>query len=319
MTVYESQREEYGKTIAELGEKHSEIVVLDADLSSSTKSMAFGKKFPDRFFNMGISEQSMVTTAAGLALGGFKAFASTFAVFLTRTYEQLRQSICYNNIDVKFVVTHAGITVGEDGATHQIVEDVGLMSGLPNMKVIVPADSIETRSVITYLVENTKTPYYVRLSREKFAVVNQKDYEFKEGKNTVLKDGSDLTIFCNGSMIDNSLKAAEILKEKGLDAAVINVSSIKPMDKQNIIKYGKNTGHVVTAEEHSIYNGLGSRVCEVLSENYPVPVVRIGMRDSFGKSGKAWELFDYFHMGVKDIVEAGIKSFREESGYETVS
>ncbi len=308
----ESLRESYGKKIAELGEKHKEIVVLDADLSSSTKTQTFGKVFPDRFFNMGISEQSMVSTAAGMALSGKKPYVSTFAIFLTRTYEQIRQSVCYNNIDVKFVVTHAGITVGEDGATHQMVEDVGLMCGLPNMKVIVPGDSIETDSVIEYLVEKTKTPYYVRLSREKFPVVNDTDYQFVEGKNVILKDGTDLTIFCNGSMVGFSLEAAKKLKELAIDAAVINVSSMKPIDRENITAYAKKTGHVVTAEEHSIYNGLGSRVCEILSEDYPVRVERVGMRDTFGKSGKAWELFDYFHMGVNDIVTAGIKAFREE-------
>jgi transketolase len=315
----ESLRETYGEKLIELGEKYNDIVVLDADLSSSTKTQGFGKKFPDRFFNMGISEQSMVTTAAGLALNGKKPFVSTFAVFLTRTYEQIRQSVCYNNINVKFVVTHAGITVGEDGATHQIVEDVGIMSGLPNMKVIVPSDSIETASVIQYLVERTKTPYYVRLSREKFPVVNEADYTFKEGKNTVLKDGNDLAIFANGSMLGFALEAADKLKNLAIDTAVINVSSIKPMDRDNVLEFAKKTGHIVTAEEHSIYNGLGSRVCEITSEAYPVPVVRIGMRDSFGKSGKSWELFDYFHMGVNDIVNAGIKAFREEKKYENIS
>ena len=319
MRPSESLREVYGKKLLELGGLHNDIVVLDADLSSSTRTSDFGKKYPGRFFNMGISEQSMVTAAAGLALAGKKPFVSTFAVFLMRTYEQIRQSVCYNNIDVKFVVTHAGITVGEDGATHQIIEDVGIMSGLPNMRVIVPADSIETASVIDYLVKKTKTPYYVRLSREKFPVVNDDDYQFTEGKNTVLKDGTDLTIFCNGSMVGLSLQAAAQLKEQAIDAAVVNVSSIKPIDREGIIQYGKRTGHVVTAEEHSIYNGLGSRVAEVLSEEYPVPVVRVGMKDTFGKSGKSWELFDYFHMGVKDIVSAGIRSFREVNNYETLS
>ncbi|MHB1663285.1 MAG: transketolase family protein, partial [Thermoplasmataceae archaeon] len=187
----ESLRDKYGETILKLGEKHNEIVVLDADLSSSTKTSMFGKRFPERFFNMGISEQSMVSTAAGLALSGKKVFVSTFAVFLMRTYEQIRQSVCYNNVNVKFVVTHAGITVGEDGATHQIVEDVGIMSGIPNMKVIVPVDSIETASVLNYLVEETSTPYYIRLTREKFPVLNESDYEFKEGKSVTFRDGKD--------------------------------------------------------------------------------------------------------------------------------
>lgn len=315
----ESLRDAYGQRLAELGSIRKDIVALDADLSSSTRSAIFGQKFPDRFFNMGISEQSMVTTAAGLALSGKKVFGSTFAVFLTRTYEQLRQSICYNNLDVKFVVTHAGLTVGEDGATHQIVEDVGIMSGLPNMKVIVPVDSVETRSVIDYLVEKTKTPYYVRLSREKFPVLNDSSYEFKMGKSETIKDGSDLAIIANGAMVSLSLQAAEILKSKGVDARVINMSSMKPVDRDAIIKAAKETGRIVTAEEHSIYNGLGSRVSEITSEEYPVRVWKIGMKDSFGKSGNAWELFDYFGLGVNNIVETAEQCFRKERRYENAS
>ncbi|MHB8371760.1 MAG: transketolase family protein [Thermoplasmataceae archaeon] len=308
----ESLREKYGETITKLGDTHKEITVLDADLSSSTKTAVFGKKFPDRFFNMGISEQSMVSTAAGLALCGKKVFVSTFAVFLMRTYEQIRQSVCYNNVDVKFVVTHAGITVGEDGATHQIVEDVGIMSGLPNMKVIVPVDSIETESVINFLVEETSSPYYVRLTREKFPVLNEKDYIFREGKSTTFREGKDLTIFANGSMVSFSLEAAEQLRTHGVDVRVINLSSVKPMDRETVIKAARETGKIVTVEEHSIYNGIGSRVAEIVSEEYPVMVKRIGMRDSFGKSGKSWELFDYFHMGVQDIVKISLECFRED-------
>ncbi len=308
----ESLREKYGETLVKLGEKYSDIVVLDADLSSSTKTATFGKKFPDRFFNMGISEQSMVSSAAGLALSGKRVFVSTFAVFLMRTYEQIRQSICYNNVNVKFVVTHAGITVGEDGATHQIVEDVGIMSGLPNMKVIVPVDSIETQSVLEYLTENTTTPYYVRLSREKFPVLNEPDYKYKEGKSVTFRDGKDLTIFANGVMVSFALQAAEELRTHGIDVRVINLSTVKPIDRDSIIKAAKETGKIVTAEEHSIYNGIGSRVCEVVSEEYPAIVKRLGMRDTFGKSGKSWELFDYFHMGVQDIVKLGLECFRED-------
>ena len=308
----ESLREKYGEMLVKLGEKYPDIVVLDADLSSSTKTATFGKKFPDRFFNMGISEQSMVSSAAGLALSGKRVFVSTFAVFLMRTYEQIRQSICYNNVNVKFVVTHAGITVGEDGATHQIIEDVGIMSGLPNMKVIVPVDSVETKSVLEYLTEETTTPYYVRLSREKFPVLNEPDYKFKEGKSVTFRDGKDLTIFANGVMVSYSLKAAEELRTHAVDARVVNLSTVKPIDREAIIKAARETGKIVTAEEHSIYNGIGSRVCEVVSEEYPAIVKRLGMRDTFGKSGKSWELFDYFHMGVQDIVKLGLECFRED-------
>ncbi len=314
-----SLREAYGEELKILGEKYKDLVVLDADLSSSTKTAIFGRAYPDRFFNMGIAEQSMVATAAGLALSGKRVFASTFAVFLMRTYEQMRQSICYNNVDVNFVVTHSGITVGEDGATHQIVEDVGIMSGLPNMKVTVPVDSIETRSVIDFLAEKGRGPNFVRLTREKFPVLNDKDYVFKQGKSTTFKDGKDITIIGMGVMVSLALEAAEQLKSKGIDARVINMSSIKPIDRKAIIKAAKETGHIVTVEEHSIYNGLGSRVAEVVGEEYPVPVWRIGMKDTFGKSAKGWELFDYFHMGVDDIVKLTESCFREESRYENFS
>jgi transketolase len=315
----ESLREAYGEKIREIGQRNRDVVVMDADLSSSTKTAIFGKEFPERFFNMGISEQSMITAAAGLALSGKKVFASTFAVFLTRTYEQLRQSVCYNNLDVKLVVTHAGLTVGEDGATHQIVEDVGIMSGLPNMKVIVPVDSIETRSVLDFLVEKTKTPYYVRLTREKFPVLNQPDYMYKPGKSVTFKDGSDITIFGMGVMVSYALDAAKELKNRGIDARVVNMSSIKPVDRYEIVKAARETGRIVTVEEHSIFNGLGSRVAEVTSEEYPVPVFRVGMQDTFGKSGKSWELFDYFHIGVNDIVRTSEQCFREEKRYENIS
>ena len=308
----ESLREAYGNELAALGGKNKDIVVLDADLSSSTKTSVFGKKFPDRFYNMGISEQSMVSTAAGLSLSGKTVFASTFAVFLSNTYNVIRQSICYNEAPVNFVVTHSGITVGEDGPTHQILEDVGIMSGLLNMKVIVPVDSVETISVTDYLAEKKTSPYYVRLTREKFPVLNGKDYEFQEGKSVTFRDGSDITIMAYGIMVSFALKAAEILKGKGIDARVINMSSIKPLDREAVVKAARETGRIVTAEEHSIYNGLGSRVAEVAGEEYPVPILRIGMPDIFGKSGKGMELFDYFHIGVNDIVEKTDKFFRRD-------
>ncbi len=317
--IKESLREAYGLELVELGKKDPKMMVFDADLSSSTNTGKFGKAFPDRFFNMGISEQSMVTAAAGAALTGRQVFVSTFAVFLTRAYEQLRQSICYNNVNVKFVVTHAGITVGEDGATHQIVEDVGIMSGLPNMSVMVPVDSIETRSMIRYLHEETTTPYYVRLSREKFPVLNDSNYEYIPKKSVTFREGSDLTIIANGVMVSMAMESAEILKKKGIDTRVINMSSIKPMDSEAVLKAARETGRIVTAEEHSIYNGLGSRVAEIVSESYPVPVSRVGMKDTFGKSGSSWELFDYFHMGPADISKVAEEVFREESRYENLS
>ncbi len=310
MDRMESLRDAYGKELASLGEENKDIVVLDADLSSSTKTAIFGKKFPERFFNMGISEQSMVSTAAGLSLAGKTVFASTFAVFLSNTYNVIRQSVCYNEAPVNFVVTHSGISLGEDGPTHQILEDVGIMSGLPNMKVIVPVDSIETARVIDYISKKKTTPYYIRLTREKFPVLNDENYEFKEGKSVTFRDGSDVTIIGYGIMVSFALKAAEQLKSKGINARVINMASIKPIDRGAIIKAARETGKIVTAEEHSIYNGLGSRVAEVTSEEYPVPVMRIGMPDIFGKSGKGMELFDYFHIGVNDIVEKTDRFFK---------
>lgn len=315
----ESLREAYGKQLVELGRKDPRLMVFDADLSSSTQTGMFGKAFPDRFFNMGISEQSMVTAAAGAALTGRQVFVSTFAVFLTRTYEQLRQSVCYNNVNVKFVVTHAGITVGEDGATHQIVEDVGIMSGLPNMSVIVPVDSLETASMVRYMHEETTTPYYMRLSREKFPVLNDSSYEYIPKKSVTFRDGSDLTIMAYGATVAMAIEAAELLKKKGIDTRVINMSSIKPIDSDAIIRAARETGKIVTAEEHSIYNGLGSRVAEIVAENYPVPVTRIGMKDTFGKSGSSWELFEYFHMGPEDIAHTSEEAFREVSKYENIS
>ncbi len=307
----ESLREAYGDELADLGEENKNIVVLDADLSTSTKTEIFGKKFPDRFFNMGISEQSMVSAAAGLSLSGKTVFASTFAVFLSNTYNVIRQSICYNKAPVNFVVTHSGISLGEDGPTHQILEDVGIMSGLPGMKVIVPVDSIETRRVIDYLSEKKNSPYYIRLTREKFPVLNDNNYEFKEGRAVTMRDGKDITIIAYGIMVSFALKAAEILKKKNIDARVINMSSIKPIDGNAIIKAARETGKIMTAEEHSIYNGLGSRVSEVVSENYPVPVKIFGMPDIFGKSGKGMLLFDYFHIGVNDMVNTAEKFYNE--------
>lgn len=314
----ESLREAYGKELVEIGKRDPKLMVFDADLSTSTQTALFGREFPERFFNMGISEQSMVTAAAGAALTGRQVFVSTFAVFLTRTYEQLRQSVCYNNVNAKFVVTHAGITVGEDGATHQIVEDVGIMSGLPNMSVMVPVDSVETRSMIRYLHEETTTPYYVRLSREKFPVLNESSYEYIPKRSVTFRDGSDLTIIAYGAMVSMALEAAELLKKKGIDARVINMSSIKPIDTEAVVRAAKETGRIVTAEEHSIYNGIGSRVSEIVSESYPVHVKRVGMRDTFGKSGNSWELFEYFHLSSSDIEKAAEEVFREERKYEHV-
>jgi len=296
-----SQREAYGKTITLLG-KDKNVVVLDADLSSSTYTNLFQKSYPDRFFNMGIAENNMMGVAAGLAQSGMNVFASSFAVFATgRAYDLIRQSVCYAESNVKIVATHAGLTVGEDGATHQMLEDLGLMSGLPGMKVFSPSDAPETEEIINYVYEN-KGPAYVRLSREKVPVVHTGN-SFIFGKNEVLEDGDDVTIVATGIMTYAATVAARKLKSVGVSARVLNMSTVKPVDKDSIIKAAKETGKIVTAEEHSVYNGVGSRVAEVTSENYPVPVLRLGVYDKFGESGNAWELMDKYNLNPLGIVK----------------
>jgi transketolase len=296
-------REAYGETLLELGRKRPDIVVLDADLSCSTKTAKFAKEFPERFFNMGIAEQDMIGTAAGLALTGKVPFASTFAVFETgRAWDQIRLAICYSNTNVKLVATHGGITVGEDGASHQALEDIALMRALPNMTVIVPADATETASVIKVIADYTG-PVYVRLGRAKVPYVMPDDYQFKLGKAFVFNIGKDVNIVAAGIMVDISLKAAKILKEQGIDTGVINMSSIKPLDEEILLSSAKSSKLIITAEEHSVIGGLGSAVCEFLSENYPVPVKRIGIQDSFGCSGSPEELLKYYGITAENIVE----------------
>ena len=306
---FEHQRPAYAETLIELGKKHPNLVVMDADLSSSTKTAKFGKVFPERFFNVGVAEQNMMTVAAGLATTGKIVVVSTFAVFATgRPYDQIRQSIAYPNLNVKIVASHGGITVGEDGASHQMLEDLALMTTLPNMKVAVPADAPQTRSVVRAMVEDVEGPAYTRMCRAKVPTVTDGTFEF--GKGTVMKDGSDVAIISCGIMVAISLKAAKILKEEGIDVAVINMASIKPIDKELIISYAKSTNGIVTAEEHTIYNGLGSRVAEVLVENYPTMMRRVGIEDKFGESGPAWELVRKYGLTpqkiaskVKEIME----------------
>ncbi len=296
-----SQREAYGKTISELG-KDKSVVVLDADLSSSTHTNLFQKSYPDRFFNMGIAENNMIGVASGLAQSGMNVFASSFAVFATgRAYDLIRQSVCYAESNVKIVATHAGLTVGEDGATHQMLEDLGLMTGLPGMKVFSPADAPETEEIIHYVYEN-KGPAYVRLSREKVPLIHSgKSFTF--GKNEVLEDGDDVTIVATGILTFAAIIAAKKLKNNGISARVMNMSTVKPVDRVSIIKAARETGRIVTAEEHSVYNGIGSRVAEVTSEEYPVPVSRLGVYDKFGESGNAWELMDKYELNPLGIVK----------------
>jgi transketolase len=305
MVEMAATRDAYGKTLAELGKDNKNIVVLDADLSSSTKTAIFGKAFPDRFFNMGVAEQDMIGTAAGLASCGKIVFASTFAVFGSgRAWDQVRVSVAYTRSNVKIVVTHGGITTGEDGATHQANEDIAIMRAIPNMTVIVPSDAIETDQVIRHLVKEYG-PAYVRLSRLATPVINTNaDYAFNVGKGIVMKPGNDITIIACGIMVNHALIAAESLEKEGIKARVINMHTIKPIDRSLIIKCAEETGAIVTAEEHSIIGGLGGAVSEVIVENHPVPMYRVGTKDMFGESGKPHELLEKYCLMPVDIVAA---------------
>lgn len=304
-------REAYGETLKELGAKIPEIVVLDADLSASTKTAVFAKAFPDRFFDTGIAEGNMMSVAAGLAASGKIPFASTFAVFgAGRAYEQIRNSICYPNLNVKVAVTHAGLTVGEDGATHQMLEDIALMRALPNMTVVVPADAAETAQVIRWAA-SYQEPVYIRMGRAKVEDVISPDAEFVPGESTTLADGSDVTIMACGIMTQQALQAAKMLAEEGISARVINMSSIKPIDEEAIVKAAKETGAIVTCEEHTVMGGLGSAVAEVVVRQCPVPMAMVGTEDVFGQSGKASEVLkvygltpEHIALEAKKLVEA---------------
>jgi len=301
MAEKKATRESYGLALAELGEKY-DIVVMDADLSGSTKTGVFAKKFPERFINTGIAEGNMMTTAAGIATTGKVVFASTFAIFASgRAFEQVRNSIAYPNLNVKICATHAGISVGEDGATHQSVEDLSLMRSIPNMVVLSPADHYETYAAIEAAI-NYDGPVYVRLGRLAVPYLFDENYKFEIGKSYTLKDGNDITIIATGLMVANAIEAHEQLKAEGINARIINMPSIKPIDKDAIIKAAKETGAIITVEEHSIIGGLGSAVCEVVSENCPVTVKRIGVEDRFGQSGTPAALFEEYGLTSENIV-----------------
>lgn len=296
-------RDAYGITLAELGKENKRIVVLDADLSGSTKTSKFAKAFPERFFNMGISEADMINTAAGLSLTGWIPFASTFAIFATgRAWEQIRQTVCYSNLNVKIVATHGGITVGEDGASHQALEDIAIMRVLPGMTVIVPSDGYETRQVIKKIAEY-KGPVYVRLGRAKVPPVMPEEYRFEIGKAYKFNIGKDINIIANGIMVSAALKAKELLLKEGFDTGVINMPSAKPLDTEMLIEVARKSRVIITAEEHSIIGGLGSAVAEYLSENYPIVIKKIGTHDTFGCSGKPDELLKMFKLTAEDIAE----------------
>ena len=297
-------RQSYGEELAILGEKNEKIVVLDADLSSATKTNIFAKKFPNRFFDMGIAEQDMMGTAAGLATCGKIPFASTFAMFAAgRAYDQIRNSICYPKLNVKICATHAGITVGEDGATHQMIEDISLMRTIPNMKVMCTSDDIQTRWAVNEIAK-IDGPVYLRLCRLATPKIYNQDEKFEFGKGVQIGNGTDATVIATGVTVSEAIDAMEELKNNGVNIRVIDMHTIKPIDKDIIIKAAKETKKIITVEDHNIIGGLGSAVCEVLAENYPTKVFRMGIKDVFGKSGKAQELLKYFKIDKTAIMEA---------------
>lgn len=300
----EGQREAFAEALVEIGSRRKDVVVLTADLSSSVKTNRFAEKFPEHHFNVGISEQNMMSIAAGLAASGSTVFASTFAVFGTsRVYDQIRQSIAWPKLNVNIVATHAGITVGGDGASHQMLEDIALMCSLPNMTVIVPCDALETKKAVISVVDYNG-PTYIRLGRSDIQTITKENDSFKIGKATVMRDGKDVTLIGTGIMVSICCLAAEKLEKENIDATVINMSTIKPVDEKTIIKYAKETGAVVTAEEHNIIGGLGSTVSTVLSENIHVPMKKIGIPDVFGESGKSDELMEKYGLTAENIVKA---------------
>ncbi len=304
-------RESYGNALVELGAEHPDIVVLDADLAAATKTGMFKKAYPDRFIDCGIAEGNMMGVAAGLAAAGKVPFASSFAMFAAgRAFEQVRNSIGYPHLNVKIGATHAGISVGEDGATHQCNEDIALMRTIPGMTVICPSDDVEARAAVKAAYE-MKGPVYMRFGRLAVPVINDRpDYRFELGKGVVLREGKDVTIIATGLCVAASLEAAEKLAEEGIDAKVINIHTIKPLDEELVVAAAKETGKVVTVEEHSVIGGLGSAVCDVLCEKAPTPVLKIGINDVFGESGPAVKLLEKYGLdgqGIYEKVRAYVK------------
>ena len=296
-------RQSYGEALVNLGKENEKIVVLDADLSTATKTIDFAKEYPERFFDIGIAEADMIGTAAGLATCGKIPYASTFAVFAAgRAYDQIRNSVCYPNLNVKICATHAGITVGEDGATHQMLEDLSLMRVLPNMKVFCPSDDVQTKWIIEEIAK-INGPCYVRLCRLATEEIYSPDQKFEIGKMVQIGDGTDATIFATGVTVYEAIKAQKKLKENGINVRVIDVHTIKPIDEDMIIKCAKETKRLISVEDHSILGGLGSTIAEVLTEKYPCRLEKMGIKDTFGKSGKAEELLKYFEIDSESIIK----------------
>ena len=314
MTETKATREAFGEALVDLGRSNKDIVVLSGDLEDSTRAEYFKKEFPERFFNLGIAEQDIIGTAAGLSRVGFIPFACSFAAFITtNAYGVLRVTVCYNNMNVKIVGSHGGITVGPDGATAQALEDFATMRALPNMTVICPADALEAKKA-TYAAAKIRGPVYLRLGRIAVPVVTKESDPFVVGKANILKEGSGITIIACGLMVSESLKAAESLSGEGIEARVINVHTIKPIDKDAVIKAAKETGAVVTAEEHQINGGLGSAVAEILGRYYPAPMEMVAINDTFGESGDPESLLNKYHLKAADIVEAAKKAVSRKGG-----
>lgn len=314
MIPKESTRVEYGKAIKELGSQYPEIVVLDADLSASTQTKYFAQAFPQRFFNLGVAEQDLMGTAAGLAVGGMIPFASTFAIFAAgRAWEQVRQSIAFAALNVKIVASHGGVTVGEDGGSHQALEDLALMRVLPNMVILVPADGPETRAMTRWAAQY-HGPVYMRTGRPSVPVIYREDHRFQLGKGSILRKGEDISLMGIGVMVHACLEAASLLEKDGISARVLNLSCLKPLDWELVVDSARRTGCVVTAEEHMVTGGLGSAVSEVLSEHHPAPVKRVGIRDVFGISGAPGDLLKHYGLTARDIVAAAHQAMARKKG-----
>lgn len=311
-SVNQSIRKAFGRALIQAGEMNENVVVLDSDLSCSTQTKMFADKFPNRFFNCGIAEQNMIATAAGLATQGKVPFAATFAMFATgRTYDQIRNGVCYSDLNVKIIGTHGGVTVGEDGATHQALEDVALMRQIPHMTVVVPADSKECEEVIKYAAFH-HGPMYIRLSRCNVPDIFNDNYHFDINKALVVEDGSDISILTNGELLSECILASHELKNSGISARVINVPVVKPIDKSTILKCAQETKFLITVENHSTIGGLGTAVCEVICGNYPTKVFRIGINDEFGQSGKSDELLKYYGLDSASLVKRISTIYKKE-------
>ena len=296
-------RQSYGEALVDLGKENRNVVVLDADLAEATKTIEFAKSFPERFFDVGIAEQDMISTAAGFATCGKVPYVSTFAVFATgRAYDQIRNSVCYPKLNVKICATHAGVTVGEDGATHQMLEDLALMRSLPNMKVFSVSDDIQTKFIIKE-ISKIDGPCYVRLCRLATPIIYDENQKFEIGKMVQIGDGTDATIFATGVTVSEAIKAQEELKEKGINIRVVDVHTIKPIDEEMVIKCAKETQRLISIEDHNVIGGLGTAIADVLIEKYPTKLEKMGINDTFGKSGKAEELIHYFKIDKDAILE----------------